>query len=71
MICFENFNSITKESRAIMASWLRIAEAENAGHDVAPRIRAHAEMINSIGGDNDSEKVLRRLRVSNSNRGRA
>ena len=58
-ICFENFTGIDKTSRRFLASWLKIAEAENAGHSTAAIINDHARMVSEVGGDS-FENVRRR-----------
>lgn len=58
-ICFENFIGIDKTSRRFLASWLKIAEAENAGHSTAALINDHARLVSDIGGDS-FENVCRR-----------
>lgn len=58
-VCFENFTGIDKTSRRFLASWLKIAEAENAGHPTTTLINDHARLVSEVGGDS-FENVRRR-----------
>lgn len=60
-VCFENFTGIDKTSRRFLASWLKIAEAENAGHSTAALINDHARLVSDAGGE--SFECVRRRTV--------
>lgn len=58
-ICFENFIGIDRTSRRFLSSWLKIAEAENAGENTQTLLHDHARMVSEVSGES-FEAVRRR-----------
>lgn len=67
-ISAENYIGIKQIDREILESWLRVAEAENAGHDIAYAAQRHAEFISRLCGESVDVVFKRTVRALNRNR---
>ena len=67
-IGFENYIGIKPGARELLESWLRVAEADNAGHDVEFAVRRHAEHVCGISGEDLDAVIARTLRALERNR---
>lgn len=57
------YYSISADSRTLLSSWLKMHECFNAGGNVEPLVRKHADAINARTGEDPEAVKLRTLNL--------